>query len=224
LAGWLFGGSDSAPKKHAHNRPRRDAAGSADASGVQSSDPQIERDTKLIAAVRAGDTKAYREIFDQYAIALLRFASAQLGSRDRAEDIVQQVFASIWVRHEQWQVTTSIGAYLFRAVRNLAARDFRDRGIKESSCASAINIDTAPLLVSGEAPDAKLAEDDLRATLTRALAAMPPRPREVFLLSRGRCLTYHEIATTLGISTKTVELHMARALAVLRDALADWRQ
>jgi len=191
----------------------------ARASRAAPPDPSVAAaDAPLVDAVRAGDPVAFRQVFDSYAAPLLGFVYAKLGSRERAEDLVQQLFASIWLRHAHWEVTTTIGAYLFRAVRNLIAREFRDRGVE-----------TRALQLVADAPtersdtDAALSEHELRMALAQALRAMPARPREVFLLSREQCLSYAEIAATLGIAVKTVELHMARALTVLRSALAEWR-
>jgi RNA polymerase sigma-70 factor (ECF subfamily) len=76
----------------------------------------------------------------------------------------------------------------------------------------------------GPGADAQLEAAELQRALERALATLAPGAREVFLLSRQRGLTYGEIAQALGISVKTVETQMGRALRALRDRLRSWRE
>ena len=62
----------------------------------------------------------------------------------------------------------------------------------------------------------------LAEAVERAVAELPPRCREVFTLTRDQHLSYAEVAGVLHISPKTVEIHMGRALALLRDRLQPW--
>jgi RNA polymerase sigma-70 factor (ECF subfamily) len=72
------------------------------------------------------------------------------------------------------------------------------------------------------AADAELMASDLATAIQAAVEGLPPRCREVFVLLRTQALTYAEVAVILGISPKTVEVHMTRALAVLRARLGPW--
>ena len=76
---------------------------------------------------------------------------------------------------------------------------------------------------AGAGADEALLAAEVRQALAEALQAVAPGAREVFLLSRQRGLTYTEIARTLGLSVKTVETQMGRALKVLRARLAPFR-
>jgi RNA polymerase sigma-70 factor (ECF subfamily) len=75
----------------------------------------------------------------------------------------------------------------------------------------------------GAGADEALLASEVRDALALALDAVSPGAREVFLLSRQRGLTYGEIARTLGLSVKTVETQMGRALKTLRARLAPFR-
>ena len=70
--------------------------------------------------------------------------------------------------------------------------------------------------------DRDLADHQIDAAVRAAINELPPRCREVFELSRIHGLKYAEIAETLGISQKTVEAQMGKALRVMRERLAPW--
>jgi RNA polymerase sigma-70 factor (ECF subfamily) len=73
-----------------------------------------------------------------------------------------------------------------------------------------------------EPADSEAREGELNIAIQKAIAGLPDRCREVFELSRIRGLKYTEIATELGISVKTVEAQMGKALRVMREKLAPW--
>lgn len=174
----------------------------------------------LVRRVCAGDEAAFERIFRGYYTRLVSFACTNLGSQALAEEMVQEVFLQLWARREQWVVERSLAAYLFRAVRNRisnARRTLRLETSYRADRARHIEIETSP------PSDGRLREAEIGAALAHALAVLPERPRQVFLLSRRQGLSYGEIAEVLGISVKTVEMHMGRALAQLRISLSEWR-
>jgi RNA polymerase sigma-70 factor (ECF subfamily) len=178
-------------------------------------------DLDLVRRVRLGDEAAFEEIFRTFYVRLVSFARTGLDSQDLAEETVQEVFLHIWARRELWVVERSLAAYMFRAVRNRISNARRSLKLETSYNADiARDADSA----SSAPCDGRLREAEIEAALARALALLPERPRQVFLLSRRQHLSYAEIAEVLGIGVKTVEMHMARALSQLRLALCEWRQ
>ena len=180
----------------------------------------IEAELVLARRVRDGDEAAFEQIFRTYYARLVTFACAKLGSQALAEEMVQDVFLRIWKRREQWVVERSLAAYVFRAVRNRVLNARRSIRLEVSYAADAANeieVETA------ECCDDRLRDAEIGAALAHALALMPDRPRQVFVLSRRQGLSYAEIAEVLGIAVKTVEMHMGRALAQLRISLSEWR-
>ena len=174
----------------------------------------------LARRVREGDEAAFEQIFRVYFTRLVSFAGTKLGSQALAEEMVQEVFLQIWTRREQWVVERSLAAYMFRAVRNRVLNARRSIRLEVSYAAAAaceIEIETS------EQCDDGLRDAEIAAALAHALALLPERPRQVFLLSRRQGLSYAEIAEVLGIAVKTVEMHMGRALAQLRVSLQEWR-
>jgi RNA polymerase sigma-70 factor (ECF subfamily) len=179
--------------------------------------------TALVARVRAGDEQAFARIFDEYYARLVAFARASLQTRDVAEEMVQDVFVHVWARRESLVIERSLTAYLFRAVRNRVSNERRALRLETAYSEQIVR----EIGGDGAAPartDDRLGEAELEQALAAALARLPDRPRQVFLLNRREHLAYAEIADVLGIAVKTVEMHMARALAALRESLADWRQ
>ena len=171
--------------------------------------------------VRLGDEGAFEQIFRTYYARLVSFARTGIDSQDLAEETVQEVFLHIWMRRESWVVERSLAAYMFRAVRNRISNARRSLRLETSYNADIARETDGGLDVSG---DGRLHEAEIEAALAKALALLPDRARQVFLLSRRQHLTYAEIAEVIGISVKTVEMHMARALSQLRLALGEWRQ
>ena len=139
--------------------------------------------------------------------------------RDRAvaEEIVQDVMLELWRRRESLAADGSPQAYLFQATRNRVLNHVRHLKIEERS-------EPEIRAESSSAPraDAGITQEELSVAVQDAVRSLPDRCREVFELSRVHGLKYAEIATQLGISVKTVEAQMGKALRTLRERLAAW--
>ena len=174
-----------------------------------------ERD--LLGRIRQGDEGAFDAIFREHYASLVRCAEAMLRRRDVAEEIVQEVLLALWQRRDSLVVEDSLRSYLFRATRNRSLNHLRHAAIERKA---------EPELAAAEPPDAPaptaLVDEEIEVALRSAVSTLPPRCREVFELSRVHGLRYAEIASTLGISVKTVEAQMGKALRILRARLAPW--
>jgi RNA polymerase sigma-70 factor (ECF subfamily) len=175
-------------------------------------------DRELFERIRAGDSDAFDAVFRAHYASLVGTAERMLRRRDVAEEIVQDVLLELWRRRETLVVDDSLRGYLFRATRNRSLNHLRHGAIERRA---------EPELIADHedvahgAPGA-LVEEEIDVAVKRAVAELPPRCREVFELSRVQGLRYSEIATTLGISVKTVEAQMGKALRILRERLAQW--
>ena len=178
---------------------------------------QEGQEAPLLARLRAGDESAFDVVFRTYYGSLVGFAESLLHSREAAEDLAQDVMLELWRRREQLVLTDSLRSYLLRAVRNRAFNELR-------------RVKTAkrkePLVRDDEATPAlgalRLEDEELDAAIAGAVDALPAPLRETFVMSRREGLKYQEIATRLGVSVKTVEARMGKALKELRDRLAAW--
>lgn len=172
---------------------------------------------ELFARLRAGDAGAFDAIFREWYVLLVRVAESLLRERGLAEEIVQDVMLELWRRREQITIDDSPRAYLLRATRNRALNHLRHQRIEVRDERHVVGeTHTAPV------GDRFLVQAEIDAAVKRAVAELPERCREVFELSRVSGLKYSEIATALGISVKTVEAQMGKALKTLRERLAPW--
>jgi RNA polymerase sigma-70 factor (ECF subfamily) len=182
------------------------------------------RDTAWGARVQRGDVTVFEEMYAEYGARLCAYVHRWTQSRAVAEELVQDLFLSIWVRRDEWSINDSMTAYLFRAARNRTLNYLRHRRIEQQYAESPEGVAPAPVAGTSHflQADETLAREERRLAVQRAIALLPERTREVFLLNREQGATYGDIAAMLGISIKTVEYHMGRAFVQLRRRLADW--
>jgi RNA polymerase sigma-70 factor (ECF subfamily) len=176
----------------------------------------------LVAAVQQGDVEAFRTFHRHFAVDLLEFTHSYLRSRHDAEEVVQELFLWIWEHRHEWEPRGSLRAYLFKAARNRSLNRIGERHVQERFRERLAQVPRHP--AQSEDPLSRTTTRELARVLADAIEQLPPRCREVFRLVREQRLSYAQTAILIGISAKTVEMHMNRALAVLRRRAADWRQ
>jgi RNA polymerase sigma-70 factor (ECF subfamily) len=173
-------------------------------------------DRAILDDLRAGSEAAFDAIFRAYYAQLVVVAQSLLGVRAAAEDAAQDVMLELWRRRENIVLETSLRAYLIRSVRNRALNQIRHDRVVHRAGPHYEGPAPAPLA------DRAQAETELDQAVQQAVRELPERCREAFELSRGQGLSYAEIAQVLGVSVKTVEAHMGKALRLLRERLAGW--
>ena len=174
-------------------------------------------DRELLHKVRSGDESAFDAVFRQWYAALVRVAAAMVRDNDQAEEVAQDVMHELWRRRLLLDEDVSLRAYLLRSVRNRALNQLRHRRVRRDA-----EHDVEALYNEPIASDQPIVARELAEAVQRAFDELPPRCREVFELSRVHGLKYAEIADALGISQKTVEAQVGKALRVMRGRLADW--
>jgi RNA polymerase sigma-70 factor (ECF subfamily) len=157
-------------------------------------------------------------IYLEYYAVLLRYAYTFLHDQVLAEEMVHQVFLKALEKKEPLTIHTSIKAYLYRAVYNECLNYIKHQRIKsefEEHSLKSMN-------QYAETPSVQLQFSELEKQLSKAINELPEQCRIIFQLSRFEELKYTEIAAQLGLSVKTVETQMSRALKKLRVQLADY--
>lgn len=178
----------------------------------------IVDDRVLMDRIHDGDREAFRTLLQRYWRPLVGFAAQVVGREDDGEDVVQETFVRVWRHRTEWTTGHEVAGYLYRITRNLALNWKRDRGAEEKR-----EMEGEGELYGGagpRTPEHEFVTRALRAEVDSAVASLPERRREIFVLSRYHGLTHEEIAGVLGLSPQTVANHMTSALADLRKALA----
>jgi RNA polymerase sigma-70 factor (ECF subfamily) len=173
--------------------------------------------TDLARRIRDGDPAALETLFHEHYGALCRFANRYLHDRAAAEDLVQDVFTSIWAGRLRLDVRGSLRAYLFAAVRNRALNLRKHQLVERDWELDEALPDVRALHRAPPRPDDLLDDVERRNRLRAALGALPERCRLVMQLRWEEQLTHAEIAEVLGITVKGVERQLSRGLRALRD-------
>ncbi len=161
--------------------------------------------------------KGYELLFRRYYRALCSHAVRFVYSKEVAEDIVGDVFLVLWKNNVYEKINTSFRAYLYASVRNRAFNYLQWEFKKD------VDIDAIPENnhnhVFEETPQTMLQFDELFQKIESSITALPPQCQRVFLMSRFENKKNREIADELEIALKTVEAHIMKALAQMRNAL-----
>ncbi|MCC8426467.1 RNA polymerase sigma factor [Mucilaginibacter sp. UR6-11] len=172
-------------------------------------------DNELAVLLKGGDQDAFTEIYNRFFGLLYIHACKRLKSDEEAKDIIQDLFAALWNKRESLQFGTELASYLYAAVRNrilnLAARS----GI-ESRYMGTLKDFTGTEQVQS---DFQIREKQLTQIIEREIGNLPPKMREIFLMSRTQGYSHKEIAEQLNISEHTVRTQVKNALRILRTKL-----
>ena len=169
---------------------------------------------ELTRRLRAGDTEALEELFNNYYGPLLRYVSGFTRSKAQAKDVVQDTFLRLWKRRKDLDENRSLRALLFTMVRNRALNQKRDAMNRKRLLEEHAQEEPERLGVD-EKVAGKLLEEKIRGWI----GELPERRREAFELSRFSGLTYEEIAEVMEVSPRTVENHIRLALQDLRGQI-----
>lgn len=171
-----------------------------------------------IADLKAGNAKVFEMLFKQWYEPLCRYAYGMINNREEAEDIAQKTFCKLWDQREKMEIHTSIKSYLYRMVHNACLNKIKQWQIQSEHHEQ---IAYRSSFAENHVEQA-VAHKELSRQIEVAIAALPERCREVFLLSRMQHLSYVQIAQKMQISPNTVETQIVKALKMLRIKLKDY--
>jgi RNA polymerase sigma-70 factor (ECF subfamily) len=183
----------------------------------------VDDERNRVARIRAGDTAAFEALFREYFDPLCGFVVGYVGAMAIAEEIVQEVFLRVWANRAGWTVTDSVRSYLYGAARNRALNARKRAHVADRGHQAAAEAEWVPGMGQPpESADAGVRTAEFSDALARALARLPSRCRETFLLRRQHGLSVNEIARTMGVTAKCVERQLTKAMHALRADLADF--
>jgi RNA polymerase sigma-19 factor, ECF subfamily len=167
----------------------------------------------------------FRRLFDLHFEELYRFAYRYVQSAETAKDLVHEAFLRLWRQRSQVEFGgTTVRSYLYTIVRYQALDHLRRRRVEERWQRDYVT----PLVTDQGAalaldPDQEFTARETAAAIQQAMDALPRRQRQVLLLRWQQQASYDEIAESLGISPKTVAVHVGRAIQRLREILGKAR-
>jgi RNA polymerase sigma-70 factor (ECF subfamily) len=171
----------------------------------------------LAARIRSGDSRAFEELFRREYAALCRFAERYVRDVSASEDLVQDLFTTIWANRARLDVRGSLRAYLFTAVRNRALNVRKHTLVEREWARDESSPEVRVLHRTPRRPDDILDEAERDARLRGAMANLPERCRLVMQLRWQEQLGHADIASIMGISIKGVEIQLTRGLRTLRE-------
>lgn len=174
--------------------------------------------TSITPVIRIYDDASFERLFKKHYRELHAYASVILKDGDMAEEMVQNMFLKFWEKRELLQIKSSIKAYLYKCTHNDCLNYIKHQKIKTKYIEFAMYTSND----QHEPASAKAELTELEQKLSDALNELPEHCRTIFQMSRFEELKYKEIANELGISIKTVENQMGKALKILRIKLADF--
>ena len=174
-------------------------------------------DAALLQALLADDRAAFAELYERYWYRVFALAHRRLNSREVAEELVQDLFATLWLKRHQHAID-NLEHYLMTAISRRVIGHLRAHHVR-SAYADYCRWHQA---TTTEETEQALAAADLTEAFSQALLHLPEQSREVFRLSRLEHFSVQEIALRLNISTKTVEYHITKSLRLLRTHLRDF--
>lgn len=173
---------------------------------------------EIIGAIREGNERIFEEIFRKYYQSLCNYANSILKEMDEAEEVVQNLFLSIWEKRSDLEISISLKSYLYRAVHNHCLNRIKHLKVREEYQQYAVNFYDA----SYESVSQTVMKNELETKIEEAIKKLPEQCRLIFRMSRFEELKYHEIAEQLELSPKTVENQIGKALKILRVELAEY--
>lgn len=174
--------------------------------------PQNER--TLVSLLKKGDQNAFRKIFQIYYNIVLVFINRLTENRMQAEDIVQETFAKLWTFKGSIDINRPVKSFLFKTSYNLYIDMYR-KSLRTKEILKELYYQK---IVSLTEEDDAIKEKKI-ALVQHAINNLPPKCKDIFMMSKFEGLTYNEISEELNISVKTVENQIGIALTKIRTAL-----
>jgi len=170
-------------------------------------------DLELVRLVAEGDERAYTELFERYWERMVMVARAKLGNTEDAKEVVQIVFIDLWNRRQKLSGVGHVEHYIAVSVKYQVLAHLGRAYRREQVEAAREMVD------ADDQTRAWLDFQDLQAQLERSVNRLPEKCQLVYRLSRQSGLSTQEIANEMGISQKTAEAHLTKALKTIRKDL-----
>lgn len=178
-------------------------------------------DEELVELLRQGKDKAFDELYFRYRDLLVRFVYVRMKSIPISEEIVQEVFTTIWERRKTLVIQKKFSAYIYTSVRYVTLDYIKSHTITDQYIKEVIDRNSEEFS-STNATEDSIYYEELQEAVDKATLLLPKKSKEVFILSRIKHYTNKEIAEELNVSHETVKYHIAYALKFMRNYLGEF--
>lgn len=168
---------------------------------------------QLVLNIQIGDRSAFKDLFEFFHQGIYSFIVFKIGDPTLAEDILQDTFLKLWRNREKLDESLSIKSYLFTMANNAVLNHFRHQKVVYTHQAQ-YQPET-----EDRSPEEIAQSEEFTKQLLGSIEQLPEKTRITFMMSRFEDLPYKEIAERTGISIKTVESHIGKALKLIREKL-----
>lgn len=177
-----------------------------------------EEQSEWLVGLQAGDELAFTAIYKRFWPSLYSVAYNYVRDQATAEEMVQDLFTTLWLKRLHVSIQGSLEAYLFRSIRNMIYDHFDKQSVRN-------RVHEQLQLLGTEATyttDELIAFEDLQTHLIQAVNQLPQPTQRIFRMSRFEYLPVADIAHQLSLTPKAIEYHITRALKLLRLQLKDF--
>jgi len=172
---------------------------------------------ELFLQVKKGDKKAFETVFRENYSHLCAYANTFVRDADASQDLVQEFLFHIWQKREELNTDAPLRAYLFKSVHNRCLNFLKHSKIKDQYREATLKQYKEDVYENTETE-----ASELHLKIRQVIDKLPTERRKIFIMHRYEELKYKEIAEKLGISPKTVENQIGKALSFLRDELKNY--
>lgn len=187
-------------------------------------------DEELLRRFNQGDANAFAELVGRYQRPLYNFILRSVRRRDRADELLQDVFTKVVQRSQDFKGNSKFSTWLYTIARNLCidhSRKMVFRRHQSLDAPSRPGSEEGPTLLdrqaAGDSTDRAAIAEDLKIRIADAVEELPEEQKEVFLMRHVQGLPFKEIAEVVGVPENTVKSRMRYALERLQRALSDYR-
>ena len=163
-----------------------------------------------------GDKRVIDRLYEKYHARIFHFALGFLKNEDDSYDIVQEVFIKLWEKRSTFKRDTNIDALIFTMAKNTTLSVFRKRASEQKY----LEFLGHTVQSNNDATSEQVDYSFLKQQYESIVPKLPPKRKEIFILSREKGLSNKEIAKLKGISEKTVEDHISKSLAFLKKHIS----
>ena len=171
-----------------------------------------DNDIKLFIKLKEGDKNALNKLFAKYYVPICHYVDTFVKEEAQTEEIVTDIFLMLWSKREKIKISFNFKAYLYSIAKNFALAHLRKKKVYFEN----IEDYHHDIKFHSEATS-RIDCPEFKTQVDTLLEKIPPQSRKVLVLHRLEGFKYKEIAENLGISVKTVENHMGKAIRILKE-------